>query len=223
MKLNIFEGARRITKLIAVIWIMGWGYYLMTYEPYITTYFRVDSPTSIPIRMDKAYCGTDDAAENFYEKYTSKGTRYLGELCFKSSVSDDGSKLIPFRMLINLDEVSEEFYKAQLNGDKELALKLAKYLVSKPKEIKRLLFNAKYSSEVTVYTQRVVDAFKLSKADEEWVDGKVWPIRWEGIKESLSSIIGGLAFLYIFSWCIGWIVRGFAGIPSRQDKKSDDI
>ena len=34
---------------------------------------------------------------------------------------------------------------------------------------------------------------------------------------------GGLAFLFIFSWCIGWIVRGFAGIPSGQDKKPDDI
>ncbi len=24
MKLNIFEGARRITKIIAVMWVIGW-------------------------------------------------------------------------------------------------------------------------------------------------------------------------------------------------------
>ena len=29
MKINMFEGARRITKLIAVIWIVGWCIYLM--------------------------------------------------------------------------------------------------------------------------------------------------------------------------------------------------
>jgi len=54
-------------------------------------------------------------------------------------------------------------------------------------------------------------------------DAKDWSARWEVIKFNSLWAFGGLAFLFIFSWSIGWIVRGFAGIPSGQDKKPDDI
>ena len=72
------------------------------------------------------------------------------------------------------------------------------------------------------YTKNVAGSFKLSKSDEDWIDGKVWSARWKGIKEGSLWIIGGVAFLYIFSWCVGWIVRGFAGIPVGQDRNPDN-
>lgn len=31
--------------------------------------------------------------------------------------------------------------------------------------------------------------------------------------------LGGLAFIWVFTWGVGWIVRGFMGIPRGQDKK----
>jgi len=30
---------------------------------------------------------------------------------------------------------------------------------------------------------------------------------------------GGVLFILAFTWAIGWIVRGFMGIPRGQDKK----
>ena len=47
-----------------------------------------------------------------------------------------------------------------------------------------------------------------------------WPANWQD-KVFLNSFwaFGGLIFIFLFCWCIGWIVRGFAGIPSGQDKK----
>lgn len=33
--------------------------------------------------------------------------------------------------------------------------------------------------------------------------------------------IGGLVFLWGFSWAVGWIVRGFMGIPRGHDRRSD--
>ncbi len=33
--------------------------------------------------------------------------------------------------------------------------------------------------------------------------------------------LGGLIFLWGFSWAVGWIVRGFMGIPKGHDRRPD--
>jgi hypothetical protein len=224
--MNIFEGARRITKIIAVMWVIGWGYYLITAEePDIHPYFRVDSPGSIPIRMTGEICEQDDASKSFeyHYKFTSKGTRVDPWFCFKAKQFDDGRKLIP----ISVDDADQLAKWIIANKDKkgspDFERTASAYQNAKNSQNRSVWGYDKYSTEVTNYTNEVFNAFKLSKADEEWADDQVWPARWKEIKESSYSIIGGLAFLFIFSWCIGWIVRGFAGIPSGQDKKPDDI
>ncbi len=219
----MFEGARRITTLVAVIWGVGWCVYLFTWNPYISAYFRVDFPGHTPTRMSEQECNKDDAREYFYSKYTSKGTSVSGALCFKSRVFDGGNKLIPYRMTDNFEEAFDLMRKAEKAGDKELVRKLAADIKGKPTEVSHVWGNEKYSSEVSSYTKEVADSFKLSNSDEDWIDGEVWPARWKSIKEGSLWIIGGVACLYIFSWCFGWIVRGFAGIPLGQDRKSDDM
>ncbi len=37
--------------------------------------------------------------------------------------------------------------------------------------------------------------------------------------QKVLGVISGLLFLWAFTWVIGWIVRGFMGIPRGQDKK----
>ncbi len=225
MKINMFEGARRITKLVAVIWVVGCFFFAFEWSPTIHAYFRVEVPGNTPIRMNEQECDTDDANESFYSKYTSKGTSVSGAICFKSVVSDDGRKLIPFK-IVNIEEVARAFYNAQKAGDKEAVLKLGnylKYLESRPLNQINYIEKERYSNEVSSYTKQVIDDFKLSKADEDWIDGELWPTRLKKIKEGTPWIIGGVVCLYIFSWCVGWIVRGFAGIPLGQDRKPDDM
>jgi len=33
MKINVFEGARRITRLVAIVWFVGWVYDLTLWNP----------------------------------------------------------------------------------------------------------------------------------------------------------------------------------------------
>jgi len=57
----------------------------------------------------------------------------------------------------------------------------------------------------------------------------IWIIGWiiKSLNEGMQSdpiafasvAFGGLLFILVFTWAIGWIVRGFMGIPRRQDKK----
>lgn len=206
MAINIFEGARRVTKLIAVIWVVGWCIFAFTANVYVHPDFRVDSPDSVPIRMtEQEHCEENDATEYLSSQYTSKGSKISVTLCFKSRVFDNGRKLIPLSIMS-----FEEWDKRTNGGQKPLAA-----------EDKKLVWGyEKYSTEVSRYTKKIADNFKLSKADEEWADSAEWSGRWENIKNGVAMTIGGLAFLWIFSWCVGWIVRGFAGIPTGQDFKS---
>ena len=150
--MNIFEGARRITKIIAVMWIIGWAYNLATWSPPPALTWSLPPAKLSPQEwLAQRRSGMDTTALVKYAKL-SDGTR----LEFPENTSD---------------EVMETAVKKYINDSAS----------------------------------------------------KDWSPRWKEIKESSYSIIGGLAFLFIFSWSIGWIVRGFAGIPSGQDKKPDDI
>jgi len=42
---------------------------------------------------------------------------------------------------------------------------------------------------------------------------------WENIQENALGVVVGLTFLWVLSWAIGWVVRGFLGIPMGQDRK----
>lgn len=178
MKINIFEGTRRVTKLIAVIWFLGMSFYAFTDKGYVHGYFRVDSPNSVPIRMsEQEDCDEDDAKEYLSSQYTSKGSEISVTLCFKSRIFNDRRKLIP------LSEMSYPEVDDIAQWRTERAAKA---------EDKKVAAN-----------------FKLSKTDEEWADSAAWSARWKNIKNNITITIGGLAFLWIFSWCVGWIVRGF--------------
>ena len=39
------------------------------------------------------------------------------------------------------------------------------------------------------------------------------------IGESSMYLVGGLALFWAFVWCVGWVMRGFLGIPSGEDKR----
>jgi hypothetical protein len=267
MKINMFEGARRIAKLIAVIWVVGVCIYVFNSKPYIHAYYRVDSPDSVPTRMGEQVigCEVEDATEYLFSQHTSKGTDFSLELCFKPKIFDDGRKLIPYQIL---KPVTDTTILAQLNGDNKIekgpknpsgfdpdaylkskaqpTMNLSKQeelefrhrakqeastsggwrsdpVVEQPKTNQEKVEwgNEKYSTEVSNYTKMIANGFRLTKADEEWVDSKLWPARWENIKEGLLATVAGLVFLWIFSWGVGWIVRGFAGIPTGQDMRPE--
>ena len=61
--------------------------------------------------------------------------------------------------------------------------------------------------------------FALYICGQEARDGQWWPQLLKDLGQKVLGIISGLLFLWAFTWVIGWIVRGFKGIPRGQDKK----
>jgi len=227
MKINIFEGARRLTKLIAVIWVLGMSFYAFTEKGYVYAYFRVDLPDGVPIRMtEQEHCDKNDATEYLSSQYTSKGSDVSVTLCFKSDEWEDitPTKPAPVKKAVSFDE-----WKAMGEPSAQQPAQEVQQPTKKVPIVDELPPGFEFVDKLPPgfvresefkKQKKIAANFKFSKADEEWADGVAWSERLEKIKTSATVTIGGLAFLWIFSWCVGWIVRGFAGIPSGQDFKS---
>ncbi|MCX7084594.1 MAG: hypothetical protein NTY69_03555 [Methylococcales bacterium] len=78
---------------------------------------------------------------------------------------------------------------------------------------------ASYSSEVSAYEKQLKARFVLPPEDNNWVDKERSRRYWENWKESLRNLGIGLAIFAGFVWAIGWIVRGFMGVPRGLDRK----
>ena len=79
--------------------------------------------------------------------------------------------------------------------------------------------NERYSSDVREYAERRLRDFSMPKADQQWANDQYWPLRLQQLYTASRWIIGGWLALWFFTSAVGWVVRGFAGIPTGQDRK----
>jgi hypothetical protein len=80
--------------------------------------------------------------------------------------------------------------------------------------------NGPYSSEVEAYRDNRAGEFTLSESDQAAALQK-WALARRGyIRSGLMVAIGGWVVLWLSQCVIGWIVRGFMGIPRGQDRYS---
>ncbi|MHB1076399.1 hypothetical protein [Thiobacillus sp.] len=91
MRLNIFEGARRIAMLIGGVWAIGCISYAIFNEPYVVLSYEVSSLGAKPELVEN--CSPDSASE--YIAYVP-GSDASIDLCFAASRADNGMMLIPY-------------------------------------------------------------------------------------------------------------------------------
>jgi hypothetical protein len=200
MATNVFEGARRISKIVAAIWIIGWivgAYY--TYESVKTTInviYKITGFKEAPIRIMEE-C-PPDSIMNYVDIKTKSDTKVLVKLCReKPRISE----------LMALAKNLEE------KGD----IKLAGRALDK---IYNLFINKKPdSTEIAQLEAALVKADANGDTDEAWIDNQGKSLVQKQIGREVMVAISGILFLLVFTWAIGWIVRGFMGIPKGQDNK----
>ncbi len=79
----------------------------------------------------------------------------------------------------------------------------------------------KYSTEVSTYEKQVKKRFTLSAAEEKSaLSARHIAWRKEFI-EAISYLMAGLAIYAALVWVIGWIIRGFLGIPRGMDRRPE--
>jgi hypothetical protein len=190
MKLNIFEGARRIALGFGAIWLIGCLAYAMFSVAYVSVTYVVPGFEESAIKGTA--CGKQDA-ERYITAVTSNGRSVGVNLCFTASEASDGRMLVPYTLNIKNPD-------AQNPWDK--------YTV---------LMNEPYSTSVRDYTELVGNRFKFPESDTKDVEKLLWDARLNQWKEALQFALCGVAFLWAAVAGIGWIVRGFMGIPRGKD------
>lgn len=188
MRVNIFEGARRIAKLIAVFWVIAVGVYTATLPtPTIPLRFNVSSPNEAPAPTEDQ-CDLYDRVQTRRFQARS-GTIVSAEYCFRAQKNSTGGYVIPF----------------QANPDKTW----------------RGASNT--SNEVKVYAMVAASEFTLGYADEQRADAAVWQKLKDDVLKAAAAVVAGWLVLWATTKTIGWIVRGFAGIPAGEDHRPADL
>ena len=100
MKINVFEGARRIAILTGILWALGVIAYLWIERPDIELGYVVDWPGMSPKRVIgepwRMSCGSNDAQRTEFRD-TARGTRVRAVICFTAQKASDGRMMIPYR------------------------------------------------------------------------------------------------------------------------------
>lgn len=233
MKINVFEGTRRIVKLVTVLSVVGFlGFAFFGSEPYITATYIISSPVGAPIRSETDYCAYDNANKRVDVK-TNKGTEVHVTLCFLKKmdtklaigqeIADRGlqDKLPPDKRADFDDLVRRGVFllpenkagQSQQDSDKPIPPGRGHFVPDTPSDVKDDVKDGVHL--------HVIETFVLPQTDWAFFDDQWWQELREHIQESVLWLVGGLAFLWMFTWATGWIIRGFLGIPMGHDRKLD--
>jgi len=189
MRVNLFEGARRVLRLLQALWIIGAAIIVWnSTSPYPSLELDVQSPFSAPVRGAGA-CSLPDQLESV-SRWTANGTNAFVWLCFRASKSSDGRMLIPFRW--------DDRPQGKMWWGEQA-------------------FSPHVSEYVTTYSKD----YKLTTEHEAWIDSESRKQRFKQIWVGLGVAVGGCLVLTVAAFIVGWIVRGFLGIPSGHDSSVD--
>lgn len=184
MRINAFEGARRIAVILAALATIAVLIVTGTSDPYLSIDYRVSSPNSLPTKTEEA-C-PPSSGRHYFSTKTPNGRSVGIDLCLLTMpFGKDSQQLVP--------------YKIDQGG---------------------MVWGAAiYSNEVDAYERELEKRFVLPSSDAQWADNELSKRYRQNWLQSLGYLAVGLIAFWVFVWCIGWVVRGFAGIPRGKDSR----
>lgn len=252
MAINVFEGARRTAKSIAVVWAVGWIVAAFYVSPSVNvTYKLVGAEEVLASRTDE--CPPDSVIQ-YHDIETKSGTKAAIKLC--RVVLAKAAAMIEELEFLERARLEGALVKADAIGNTEDARAIAaeirkmrgktsptgsgardervesafeitspdgrKFKVTGPEGTTKEQALNYAAGPWQKYSADIGGSFAIPKADEEWIDGQWWTQLLEELREGTFVAMGGLLFLWAFTWVIGWVVRGFIGIPQGADQKASD-
>jgi hypothetical protein len=207
MSSNIFEGFRRIRLILQCLWVgcmIVVGLHDVTEPPYVSVRFDTYNPNQPFYRSENDdNCSSPNASESI-EYYTKNGHKVHVSLCFQAMKFDNGAMLIPYRMANIFDQFDTQPVIPDPKKDKVWGAPV-------------------YSNEVKTYTSSRKNSFKPSYEDDKWIEQKYDEKRFNNIMNVFMDVFyaasGGAFGIWLLAYAIGWIMRGFMGIPRGMDKR----
>ncbi len=79
-----------------------------------------------------------------------------------------------------------------------------------------------FSSEISAYERQLEGRFSLSPRDEEELEREISKRYRDNWISSLEYLAVGLGVFALLVWAIGWVIRGFMGVPQGSDYRTSD-
>jgi hypothetical protein len=238
MAINWFEGGRRITWLLMAIPAMIGGYNAYDHSPSRVVFFTA-SPRDGWHFDEYPYAASnlDSCAEikNFSDFQIKEGLVRDIALCFKPNAQGQIVYFSPKEETERLKRETERLKRiavanarARIAGDIE-AVRILSEEASRVREIlaetgTNELSGGEYDQEVVSYVDRRVADFAINPEILSAIEKSLPPNEKEELLGHLKTTLSLTAYwiggIWIFSFVLGWIVRGFAGVPRGQDFKT---
>lgn len=191
--MNIFEGSRRIAIITALLWSGGCIFYtFIGSSPSVSATYEISNFGMPPTRAKSC---PDEAAVEYTPSWnikTPKGTYVSVTLCFLPVDGFSGAK--SSRLIpYKVDPTTNKLWGAE-----------------------------KYSSEVSDYTKKVARNFQPPESDFAEFDAKSRSEWWKDFFSTMGVLVGGLVLLWGFTGAVGYVVRGFMGIPMKSDSRINE-
>ena len=208
--MNIFEGARRIAKLTAALIVVGFVVtFFQDYLPPVSVSYVIAGVTKPPVRVEQ--CQTGDISQTS-EITTKSGAAVNVNLCFRSPNPgvEDSRKIEEARRQGYSDAEIAEYFIIK-STDKLLYEEWV--AAGEPATRDQLKPNAS-----TYKLDAFIASFQIPVSDEGYITRLVWLQRAQSLGLGFLQMLVTLAGFWLFVWAVGWIVRGFKGIPQGKDR-----
>jgi|GEM_PF-3469346 len=218
MAINWFEGGRRICQLLmGIVAVGGFGIVAFTEQP--DPQFVTYGPEAPWIVSDNP-CPNSGYIKRLWD-YDWGGEERGVSLCFIAL--DDGTFPVqvadpPPGELERREQASREW-----SAENDARLERGETILPPPSWPNWYFTAARYSIEFDQYVARRSSAFEID-ADmrenaRERQSSALWDERSRVFGEVFPWVAGIWVFLWLFTTAMGWIIRGFAGIPQGMDFK----
>ena len=216
---NWFEGGRRISKLLMAIVTAIGAFILYGTTAQAPTFFTAGPGE--PWRFETRACKSPDYSR--YQFDTKVGDEDV-DLCFEALPNGK----IPYALAPEPEDAAiarkerEAREAAQAKIEDEAVMAPGKPPPIRVVEIPKWYYNGDPYEEPTMsYISERASAFRLTpqmtQQIRETSSRRLWAARWETFNEGFPWVMGIVAAIWGLTMVIGWIVRGFAGVPMGAD------
>ncbi len=226
--MNIFEGARRIAKLTAALIVVAFvANFFTKYYPSVSVSYLIAGATKPLVRVEQCEAGK---ASRFKEITSKSGDTVNVILCFNFQYRE----LDPVRKYSTADymawdnngnekspiEIAEHVLNSQDYIDANEATKMEiKAIVLEKYKVNLDDLGILYAASPSTYATIAFDALsQIPTADEGYITRLIWLQKAQSAGVGLLQMLASLAGFWLFIWTVGWIVRGFKGIPQGKDR-----